>query len=301
MTRRIKIVGGILPALLVAAGCSKDAGSGTVAGTAASVTAAGVAASTTAGTAGVKTATASAPVLASAAAAGTAAPPGAPTPSADPTSTNKDAAPVPAAGSSVGATPGGAVSVPASANAAAATASSPVAAAIDPEAARKSAKIEWALKQEEIKSDPDGQWAVDAKASSTRGNAQGTAAYAPSQATGLPNIESVGNSPLAWTPATPDAGIEWLDLQYAKPVHATLVRVRESYGSGAIIKVELFDEQGAAHTVWTGVDSTKDLDYLLVPFAKTAFKTARIRLTLATNVVPGMNEIDAVQLVGSDK
>ena len=99
----------------------------------------------------------------------------------------------------------------------------------------------------------------------------------------------------------PDAGIEWLELQYAKPVHATLVRVRESYGAGAIIKVELFDEQGAAHAVWTGVGTTKDLEYLVVPFARTAFKTARIRLTLATNIVPGLNEIDAVQLVGSEK
>jgi hypothetical protein len=38
-----------------------------------------------------------------------------------------------------------------------------------------------------------------------------------------------------------------------------------------------------------------------VSIPKTAFKTARIRLTLATNVVPGMNEIDAVQLVGTDQ
>jgi hypothetical protein len=39
----------------------------------------------------------------------------------------------------------------------------------------------------------------------------------------------------------------------------------------------------------------------MVKFHKTTFKTDRIKVTLATNVVPGWNEIDAVQLVGTDQ
>jgi hypothetical protein len=84
-------------------------------------------------------------------------------------------------------------------------------------------------------------------------------------------------------------------------VHSEEVRIRESCGSGAVIKVEVFDEQGAAHTVWAGNDPTKELNYLMVKFPKTAYKTDRVKITLATNVVPGWNEIDAVQLVGSDQ
>jgi hypothetical protein len=80
-----------------------------------------------------------------------------------------------------------------------------------------------------------------------------------------------------------------------------MVRVRESNGSGTIIKVEVFDEKGGAHTVWTGTDSTKGLDFLVVEFPRTAFKTGRVKVTLATNVVPGWNAIDAVQLVGTDQ
>jgi hypothetical protein len=53
--------------------------------------------------------------------------------------------------------------------------------------------------------------------------------------------------------------------------------------------------------VWAGNDPTKELNYLVVELPKTTFKTARVRLTLATNVVPGWNEIDAVQLVGTDQ
>jgi hypothetical protein len=77
--------------------------------------------------------------------------------------------------------------------------------------------------------------------------------------------------------------------------------VRESCGSGAVIKVEVFDEQGVAHTVWSGSDPTTELNYLMVKFPRTTFMTERVKVTLATNVVPGWNEIDAVQLVGTDQ
>jgi hypothetical protein len=199
--------------------------------------------------------------------------------------------------------PPAAASTPSSAPASVAGApgSAAPAAAESPEAKRKRVQIEWALKQDEIKNDPNGQWATQAKASSTLKDAQGDAPFSPNQVTGPPNIEGYGNNGSAWTPKTPDAGIEWLDLQYRKPVHATAVRVRESYGSGVVMKIEVFDEQGAPHTVWTGADPTKDLDYLIAEFPKTAFKTGRVKLTLATNVVGGMNEIDAVQLVGTEQ
>ena len=40
------------------------------------------------------------------------------------------------------------------------------------------------------------------------------------------------------------------------------------------------------------------LNWLTIPFDKTAYKTKRVKITLATNVVSGWNEIDAVQLIG---
>lgn len=170
--------------------------------------------------------------------------------------------------------------------------------------AETTAKLEgaaWALKQDEIKNDPKGQWAVLATASSTYNDAKDMENWSANQATGAPNVDKYGDDPHAWASKTPDAGIEWLDLKYAKPVHAEEVRVRESCGSGAVIKIEVFDEQGAAHTVWSGADPTKDLNYLIVKFPKTTFKTDRVKVTLATNIVPGWNEIDAVQLVGTDQ
>ncbi len=171
--------------------------------------------------------------------------------------------------------------------------------AADVEATRKQAQIEWALKQDEIKNDPNGQWATGAKASSTFNDAKGNTSYSANQATGEPNVQVYSTTPQAWSSKTPDSGIEWLELTFARPVHATAVRVRESSGSGALIKIEVFDEKGAAHTVWSGTDATKELNYLIAEFSKTAFMTNRVKLTLATNVVSGWNQIDAVQLVGS--
>lgn len=67
--------------------------------------------------------------------------------------------------------------------------------------------------------------------------------------------------------------------------------MRESCGSGAVIKVEVYDQQGGAHAVWQGNDPTLELNYLLVKFPKTTFKTDRVKITLATNVVPGWTRL----------
>jgi hypothetical protein len=174
-------------------------------------------------------------------------------------------------------------------------------AAASAETAAKMSAAEWALKQDEIKTDPNGQWAIQATASSTYNDAQGTAPWSANQAAGAPNVDKYGDNGAAWAPKTQEGGIEWLDLKYPKPVHATEVRVRESCGSGAVIKIEVFDEQGAAHAIWQGNDPTKELNYLIAKFPKTTFKTDRVKVTLATNVLPGWKEIDAVQLVGTDQ
>jgi hypothetical protein len=193
---------------------------------------------------------------------------------------------------------------PASAPAASNSAPAPATQDASAQGAETTAKLAgaaWALKQDEIKNDPKGQWAIAATASSTYNDAKGTDSWSANQATGAPNVDKYGDDGHAWTSKTPDAGIEWLDLKYPKPVHAEEVRVRESCGSGAVIKIEVFDEAGAAHTLWAGNDPTTDLNYLIIKTPRTNYKTDRVKITLATNVVPGWNEIDAVQLVGSDQ
>jgi hypothetical protein len=187
---------------------------------------------------------------------------------------------------------------PAAASAAPAAAPAPSADTAMADTTAKLAATEWALKQDEIKHDPDGQWASEATASSSYNDAQGDAGWSPKQATGAPDVDKYSDDQHAWAPKTQDGGIEWLDLKYLRPVRASEVRVRESLGSGAVIKVELFDEAGTAHTVWQGVDPTRELNYLILKFKLTEYRVNRVKVTLATNLIPGWNEIDAVQLVG---
>jgi hypothetical protein len=169
----------------------------------------------------------------------------------------------------------------------------------------KAQAVKDALAEEAIASDAHGQWATAATASSTYAGDKtpgAKAAYAPSSATGAPDVERYGDNGNSWASETADKGIEWLELTFAKPVQATQIKIRQSYCPGAIIRIELIDEGGARHEVWQGIDDTKypasKPVWLDKTFEKTAYKATGARLTLATNAVQGWNEIDAVQLLG---
>ncbi len=197
--------------------------------------------------------------------------------------------------------PAAVAAAPAAARAATASAA---AAGEDPEVTRKRAELDRAMADDAIKRDPQGQWAVQATASTSYAgdlNNIGTS-YHPMRATGAPDVPIHADDGRAWASKESDAGIEWLELSYLKAVSATAVRVRQSYHPGAIAKIELFDDAGKAFTVWQGPDNTKyppaTMAWLEAKFDKTNYKTQKVRITLATNLVQGYNEIDAVQLVG---
>jgi hypothetical protein len=149
-----------------------------------------------------------------------------------------------------------------------------------------------------IRSDAAGQWA----AAATAGSQYDRALYSATQATGAPNIEVAGNSPHAWCPASRDTGKDWLEVTFAKPVHATEVRVRQNDAAGALVKIEAIDSDGTAHVWWEGVDpykssTVREIVWFAVRVPKTTYLVARIKLTLNLASGLGYKEIDAVQLV----
>ncbi|MFL6551128.1 MAG: hypothetical protein ACJ8OJ_20725 [Povalibacter sp.] len=169
----------------------------------------------------------------------------------------------------------------------------------------KAAAIQAALAEDAIVSDPRGQWATSGTSSSTYASDKAATAktsYAPNAATGAPDVERYGDNGNAWTTETPDKGIEWLEVKFDKPVAATQLRIRQNYGGGAIMKVELIDDAGMRHIVWQGIDqqayAPSTISWFDRSFEKTAYKATGARITLATNAVLGWNEIDAVQLLG---
>jgi hypothetical protein len=140
------------------------------------------------------------------------------------------------------------------------------------------------------------QWAVGATASSEYGNP----AWGAVQATGPPNTLQDGDSQAAWATTEQDGGPEWLELEYTTPVHATCVRVRETYNPGAVVRIEGVAEGGEVLTLWEGRDPTQQSPgWLEARFDPTPASLKKIRVHLDTALVPGWNEIDAVELVGT--
>lgn len=171
----------------------------------------------------------------------------------------------------------------------------------DPAAIRKRREVEFALAEDQLVSDPKGQWATTASATSTYNDAKDPAGYSAFQATGAPNVVGFGDNANAWCPKEDDGGIERLEVGFGKPVNATEIRVRQNSGPGALIKVELIDDGGTAHPVYEGVDEAKYDEFnfwFRKSFDRTPYKVKGARLTLATNAVSGWNEVDAVQLIG---
>ena len=139
------------------------------------------------------------------------------------------------------------------------------------------------------------QWAAKASASTEYSNPQ----WAASQATGEPNTAAAGDHQTAWASREEDAGDEWLELQYAKPVIPTLVRIHETFNPGAVVKVEASDPHGSWKVLWEGraaVPREKIRWFEVKPTRRVA--TSKLRLTLDSKAIPGWNEIDAVELVG---
>lgn len=137
----------------------------------------------------------------------------------------------------------------------------------------------------------DGQWASSASASSE----YSSSAWSASRATGRPDVVGCSESELAWSPLDSGAAPEWLETRYPVAVHATGVRVAESWSAPFVTRIELIDDGGAYQTVWEGADATACGGTLAVDFAPTGYSAIGVRITTA---VDGWEAIDAVRLIG---
>jgi len=154
------------------------------------------------------------------------------------------------------------------------------------------------------------QWAIDGTASSSFGSPEGDTRgdWAPFDATGNPDVTECADNANAWAPEDESNGWQWLELYYNKPVFVSRVNIRETFNAGAIVKIELKDNENY-FVVWEGIDDrrTKDCPGYFskevivseenMTYTMTPFKTDTVKITLDTRE-SGWNEIDAVELVG---
>ncbi len=140
------------------------------------------------------------------------------------------------------------------------------------------------------------QWAVAATASTEFGSD----GYSAMQATGAPTLVEAVDSSEAWASEEADGTVETLELTYANPVIPTGIRIFESYNPGAVILVEALDLESDEWVVlWEGEELTEEtIRTFSPPLEEVDFRTSQIRLTIDSDLVPGWNEIDAVQLLG---
>jgi hypothetical protein len=123
-------------------------------------------------------------------------------------------------------------------------------------------------------------------------------AYHPEQALGAPDVTDLdADDARAWAPATADGGLEWLEVEFAAPMRANLVRVHETCRSGALQELVLVLDDGTRETGWRGTSSRPRPGVFEVPIQPSRPVRA-VRLVLDTARVSGWNEIDAVELVG---
>lgn len=122
------------------------------------------------------------------------------------------------------------------------------------------------------------------------------------QAAGEPDTGQAGDIPTAWASKLPDGGEEWLQLDYEREVQLQQINVLESHNPGAIRKVVAILADGREVPVWEGTMESSGADELVSSvFPVTGEVRARtVKVYLDTARVPGWNEIDAVQVIGSD-
>jgi hypothetical protein len=185
-------------------------------------------------------------------------------------------------------------------------AAAPAPAVIDPanmtaeqkETARRQELLDYGVMEDKYINDPRAQWATGASASSSYGDKEPSEYYVAAKMIGTIDEKY-------WRNKNRDIGFEWAQVDYAKPVYATEVRLvlNSGNGEGALNKVELQDVDGKWNTVWTGLSDLKrdkrgPRTWFVRTFPKTAYKVKAVKYTVANNVESGSKEFDAAQLVG---
>ncbi|HCU34905.1 MAG TPA: hypothetical protein DGT21_05440 [Armatimonadetes bacterium] len=141
-------------------------------------------------------------------------------------------------------------------------------------------------------------WADNALASATFNGAERDQAYAPWQATGMPNSPP-GDYSSAWAPPVADGGMEWLQVELLWVIAPTEMNIHENCGPGFVRRIEAQDVRDAQWvTIWEGADTTAPPAGVLNVPLQTQVHANAYRIHVDTSV-PGWNEIDAVEIVGN--
>ncbi|HWB04604.1 MAG TPA: hypothetical protein VG796_16365 [Verrucomicrobiales bacterium] len=128
----------------------------------------------------------------------------------------------------------------------------------------------------------------------------GGPSWSPGRAAGPPDTPNHGDHATAWASQAPDGGKEWLQLKYSKSVEISEINILESYNPGALSKVSAIMPDGSEKIIWEGRENPEEGVVERAVKVPKGIRSDQIRIELDTSRVPGWNEIDAVELVGTD-
>ncbi|ADB38560.1 OmpA family protein [Spirosoma linguale] len=121
--------------------------------------------------------------------------------------------------------------------------------------------------------------------------------YKASQALGRPSkLPDTGESPCAWAPFYADGTAdEWIQVGFAKPIHARQVVIAENVNPGSVVRVLAIDPKGAEHPIYEATTIQARPDPLLRLFPKdTAFLCTQLKVFINGAALKGINQIDAI-------
>ncbi len=121
------------------------------------------------------------------------------------------------------------------------------------------------------------------------------------QLTGEPDLPIAGDLGTAWASKSPDMGDVTIVVTYAIAVTPAQLRLHETHNPGALARIDAQLPSGAWERLWEGKAGAGTAPLWFEPLLDRVSVTTRtLRLTMDTNRVVGWNEIDAVQLIGTD-
>lgn len=123
--------------------------------------------------------------------------------------------------------------------------------------------------------------------------------WSPEQATGPADTPRAGDAQTAWATWQADAPGEWLELTYDRVVSVAELQIHENDKPGAIARVLIGDGVGPLKVVFEGTYPVKE-DRNVLKIRAGGVPGRVVRLELASERVAGWNEIDAVELIGTD-
>ncbi|MFN0126691.1 MAG: hypothetical protein ACKV19_08405 [Verrucomicrobiales bacterium] len=141
---------------------------------------------------------------------------------------------------------------------------------------------------------------IDAALLDATATQPGGPSWSPGQVAGAPDTEGHGDFRTAWASQDPDGGSEWLQVGFERAVEVSEIVIHETFNPGALAKVSALLPDGSYKTLWEGTTPAEGESVERALPLPPGITSDQIRIELDTQRVPGWNEIDAVQLVGTD-